>query len=210
MPSAAIQWDAGSLAEMDRTIRREIAVTGKEASECVKHAFLVFGISGRANTKGPGGRAGRTETMRQVFENPNARNKNRLTSKGKRPAKYLIQFLYQTRAPLLVPASRKNDPRRKIGKRRGLARSSWGWMMQAVFPAKVTPNTHGVSKYKVVKVTDGTKIGTNPFIDYHDKLMYLLAVHPDIGNIAMEKAANRMNHVMNTRMALEMQRVWHS
>lgn len=210
MPSTAIAWDQASVQRLEAAARREVAVTGKEASECVKHAFLVFGISGRAHTKGPGGRAGRTETMRRVYENPNARNPQARLASGKRPAKYLIQFLYQNRPPYLAPASRKNDSRRKIGKRRGLARSSWGWMMQAIFPAKVTPNTHGVSKYRVTAVKDGTKIGTNPFVEFHDKLVYLLKVHPTIGTTAMNAAANRMNHVMDSRMKLEMQRAWHS
>lgn len=202
MPSMAIHWDQGDVARLQSCIRQEIALTGREASEAVKHAFLVFGISGRANTK-------RGVNLRQVFPNPDRNNPNARTKRGKRPAPFLIQYLYQSRPPRLAPARRKSDPRRRI-RMRGLARASWGWMMQRIFSGRVEANPYRIAKHSVMSVVDGTKRGTNPFVDFHDKLVYLLKVHPDVGRVAMAKAANRMQHQLDGRMKSEMQRVWHS
>ncbi len=197
MPDIAIQWDRASLARIESVIRQEIAVCGKTAEEAVKHAYIMFARSGRAAT-----RLG--VRKRQVFPNPDYVPRRGL---HQQKAKFFIQYLYQSRPPYLAPTNSRSDPRRRIA-RRGLARASWGWMLRPVAktPAQSIP---GVAQHKIVKITSRTR-GTNPFIAFVNRLMYMLKVHPDIGNRAMNAAARGMQHNLDNRMRAEMERLWHS
>jgi len=204
MPDIAIQWDRASLARIDSVIRQEIALMNKEPAEAVKHAYIVFCQSGRAAAK-PGKR------LRFIFPNPNRRNPNRRSARGRPEKPWLLQFLYQNKPPRLSPAASRSDPRRVIA-RRGSAHASWGWMMHAVSStAPNEPNRLGVPKRAIVQVQNQARSGrTDPYIAFANWLVYLLKAYPGIGERAMNKAANRMQHMLNGRLRAEMVRLFHS
>lgn len=194
--SAVVTWDEQSVQSFMAALQRVAHETDKSAKEAVRFAFIRFGMAGRSRT-----RVGAKK--RQLFDNPDRRNPRI----KKKPARYLIQVLHQEKAPSLLPTNRRTDPRRTIA-RRGLAKASWGWMMKRINPSVEAPSIPGVSRYKWTDVKDRTSAGTNPYIDFHDKLTYLLIRHPNIGNEAMQSAANHMQHRLDNRLALDMVRAF--
>lgn len=219
----SVTWDAGSVRAMERAMRAEIDVMGKEPAEVVKHAFIMFGKSGRNATR-------RGRRLRSIFPNPDARQRTgrptgtsskliaaRRQAHGRKDdppekwGRYIIQYLYQRRAPKFVATNSRSDPRRRIG-RQHLAHKTWGLMMRAVFTGMPFdwPTRYRVRPEAVQHVSDRTAGGTNPAVEFVDKLVYLLKLHPSIGQHAMRAAANKMQHMIDSRLRSDMLRVWHS
>lgn len=226
MPDLAIEWSRADLANIEHAIRQEVAWMDKAPGEAVKHAFIEFGKSGRSHTR-------KGLMRREVIPNPRRRPRRqgiakspgitraeiarRRAAKGRRDdpqnawAPFLVKFLYQHRPPRYVGVAKKSSPLRIIG-RRHLASKVWGAMMYEVYNGKALdwPARLNVRPKAVQAVKDGTKAGTNPYVEFHDKLVYLLKIHPDIGHVAMQAAANRMRHQLDGRIKAEMLRLWRS
>lgn len=226
MPNLQITWSARDIAAFQRAMKLEVDVTGKEAAEAVKHGFILFAKSARAQVK-------RSVRFRKVVRNPNPR-----PARPKRPydagltraiiarrraaagrqddpvgagLPYLIQYLYQRRPPRFVGTSNRNDKRR-ILKRRGMSRWAWGRMMHDVFPSQGEQfQPYDVPEQAMKRVDNrADKHSTNPSVYFWDKLVYLLKVHPNVGTEALQRATRGLLHQMDNRLKQEMLRVWHS
>jgi hypothetical protein len=181
MLDMSVQVDPASMREFQNAISDIEKFTRRDIGQSVEYAAVMVAKSLRART--PMGRK-----KRDVFPNPHRTGKGK-SAKG---AKYVIQYLNQGGAPTFLPVNSKTSPRRVI-KQRGLAKSSWGWILLNLGSpqGRDTAVAGGLAR-KYIEVTKRTA-DLNPSVRIQNKLSYLDKIIPGIVGEALRAATSAMN-----------------
>lgn len=218
-----------SSASMDRAMRGQILVLGREPHKAVDKAYRSFAAS--AGLRSPGGKmgGGRPKANRDVIPNPKymeimeERKKYRSsrTMPGKDPekdpvirgaAKWLIRVRHQTKPDTFIPTNKHKgigDKRRKIATRY-LMRKSWRAAVAVGLGGASTGSLPGrVSRHSIMqgkrRLHKGAK---DPYVQLTHRLEYQMKIRPDIADQAMQAAARSMQYQVDKKILGKMGAEW--
>ena len=208
----SINVDPKSLADFRRALADTERVSRRSAGETVKYGFVRYCKAYRSRYRSSKRRHDVIERMgREYFTDQRGR------TRWRRAMMLFAVKLRQRGEARQVPISSRSDPKRLI-RRRGLGKESFGWMMAGVHGVRWKSKATGSwvnawssirhYRYTTVKVTDRSDRGGNPFIDFENRLGYLLKSAPALPSVSMASAAAYMQKMLDMKTARELERVW--
>jgi hypothetical protein len=115
--------------------------------------------------------------------------------------------LHQNKAPTFIPTNSKKDARRVI-KLRGLAKSSWGWMLARFGKSggEVLRRGGGMAG-RLVNVSK-EKIASEYAVQLVNRIGYISKIVPNVMEIALHKASNAIRKNLERQYGPALRRIW--
>jgi hypothetical protein len=183
-----------NMKQWKRDMREVARIMRKSRKEFLEWFGVRYGMSARNLTK-------MGKKFREIVPNPHY-------FKGSKKAKWAIVVRKQPRGQTLIPkrTKKKSDDRRVLIPNRGMAKTSWGWMLGRLgkarsVPASVAPKA--AKRAKRVVDTAYQESRDSAVITLTNRLSYLTNMDPTLEKTAVERATAFMHRQADHKLQKE-------
>jgi len=204
--------DSRPLARLDQAISATVAITGRSATEAINRAALRF-------TKSAKSRAKPSKKWRKIVKNPQ-------WTRGGNELGWAVQ-VYRQLGKVLVPTTgygaggfparlgqrglkptKTRRPELAQISRRGLAKSSWGWIGRKI-GSKTIAGTRTISAQVQSFAKKFTRVLKQPLrIKLTNLVMYMQKAYPAIVSRALSAASNSLIGELNRKYPKKLRKIW--